>query len=83
MKTKSYSNTKSYLKIGLLVAMLVSFFISNGITGTLRTGNGCSSDGNCTNKSCNKSDGSGGNYCCLGGGGAPCNCMDVNSQCSQ
>jgi hypothetical protein len=74
-------NTKAILKTCLLAAMLASFFVSNGITGTPAKSS-CSGSDTCSDNGCNRSDGNGGNWCCVGGGGSPCGCYDTtSSQC--
>jgi len=72
-------NVKGILKIGLLTAMLASFFISNGITGSEGSGNCGGSGNNCSDNGCNGSDGQGGMWCCTSGGDTKCQCLDTTS----
>jgi hypothetical protein len=77
-------NIRGIVKAVLLAAMLLSFFISNGITGTGYSSKGCSTAGGlCSSTTCDRPDGTGGNFCCVGGNDSPCACVDITDTCSQ
>jgi hypothetical protein len=67
----------SIMKSCLLAAMLASFFVSNGITGS--EASGCSGSGNSCTGGCGASNDPNWQNCCFDSGSGGCQCWGVAS----